>query len=113
VTLTSPQEYFEKMRSNYVLVDPNERKRTIWQQVQEQASAAGGRVEEDEELLNEVNNLVEYPTALVGEFSREYLRLPKEVLVTPMREHQRYFPVIGPDDKLLPKFIAIRNGTSE
>lgn len=113
VTLMSPQEYFEKMRSNYVLVDPAERKQTIWQQVQEQARAAGGRVEEDEELLSEVNNLVEYPTALVGEFSREYLRLPREVLVTPMREHQRYFPVLGPDGSLLPKFIAVRNGTPE
>jgi glycyl-tRNA synthetase beta chain len=113
VSLMAPQEYFEKMRSNYVLVDPAERRQTIWKQVQEQARIAGGSVEEDEELLNEVNNLVEYPTALVGEFSREYLRLPKEVLVTPMREHQRYFPVIGPDGSLLPKFIAVRNGTSE
>ncbi|TEB15387.1 Glycine--tRNA ligase beta subunit [Pelotomaculum sp. FP] len=113
VTLVSPQEYFEKMRSNYVLVDPAERKQAIWQQVQEQARAAGGRVEEDEELLSEVNNLVEYPTALVGEFSREYLGLPREVLVTPMREHQRYFPVLGPDGALLPKFIAVRNGKSE
>jgi len=113
VTLMSPQEYLEKMRSNYVLVDSAERKKTIWQQVQEQAEAAGGRVEEDEELLSEVNNLVEFPTALVGEFSREYLRLPKEVLVTPMREHQRYFPVIGAEGSLLPKFIAVRNGISE
>lgn len=113
VTLISPQEYFEKMRSNYVLVDPVERKKKIWQQVQEQASAAGGRVEEDEELLSEVNNLVEYPTALVGEFSHEYLKLPREVLVTPMREHQRYFPVIGTDGSLMAKFIAVRNGTSE
>ncbi|HBC93404.1 MAG TPA: glycine--tRNA ligase subunit beta [Pelotomaculum sp.] len=113
VTLPSPQEYFEKMRSNYVLVDPAERKQAIWQQVQEQARATGGRVEEDEELLSEVTNLVEYPTALAGEFSREYLRLPREVLVTPMREHQRYFPVLGPDGALLPKFIAVRNGKSE
>lgn len=113
VTLMSAQEYFEKMRSNYVLVDPVERKQAIWRQVLEQARFAGGTVEKDEELLSEVNNLVEYPTALLGEFNKEYLRLPKEVLVTPMREHQRYFPVIGTDGKLLPKFIAIRNGTSE
>lgn len=113
ITLASAQEYFDKMRSNYVLVDPAERKQAIWQQVQEQARSAGGRVEEDEELLSEVNNLVEYPTALVGEFSREYLKLPREVLITPMREHQRYFPVFGPDGALMPKFIAVRNGTSE
>ena len=50
---------------------------------------------------------------MVGEFSRDYLRLPKEVLVTPMREHQRYFPVVGPDGGLLPKFIAIKNGTAD
>mgnify|MGYP000968865658 CR=1 FL=1 len=113
VVLACPEEYFKKMRSNYVLVDPEERRRCIWQQVRELAAAAGGMVEEDGDLLDEINNLVEYPTALVGEFSRDYLKLPREVLVTPMREHQRYFPVVGPDGNLLPKFIAVKNGTAD
>ncbi|KUK82233.1 MAG: Glycine--tRNA ligase beta subunit [Pelotomaculum thermopropionicum] len=113
IKAASPAAYFEEMKKNYVLVDPRERKEVIRQQVQKLAEAAGGRVEEDEDLLQEVNNLVEYPTALLGGFSTDYLQLPREVLVTPMREHQRYFPVTGPDGGLLPKFIAVRNGTAD
>lgn len=113
IILSLPSEYFEKMRSNYVLVDSEERKRATWNQVRELAASLGGSVEDDEELLNEVNNLVEYPTALVGGFSRDYLKLPREVLVTPMREHQRYFPVVGPGGGLLPKFIAVKNGAGD
>ena len=113
IVLAAAGEYFDQMRSNYVMVDPEERKAAIWRQVQEVAASVGGAVEENEDLLSEVNNLVEYPTALVGEFSRGYLRLPKEVLVTPMREHQRYFPVLEPGGGLLPKFIAVKNGAED
>jgi len=110
IELANAAQYFEKMRNAYVLVDQLERKENIRRQVQELAASVGGTIEKDEDLLNEVNNLVEYPTALIGEFSPEYLTLPKEVLVTLMREHQRYFPVALPDGSLLPKFIAVRNG---
>jgi len=110
IELENAAQYFGKMRNAYVLVDQLERKEDIRRQVRELAASAGGTIEEDEELLNEVNNLVEYPTALAGEFSAEYLKLPKEVLVTLMREHQRYFPVAAADGSLLPKFIAVRNG---
>jgi len=113
VSLLSPQEYFDKMRRNYVLVDTEERRQQTWQQIQEQARAVGGIVEKDEDLLNEITNLVEYPTAVVGSFNEAYLQLPKEVLVTSMREHQRYFPVLATDGSLLPKFIAVKNGTPE
>jgi len=113
LVMASPREYFEKMRHSYVMVDPLERKQTIRRQVTELAAGVGGSVEEDEDLLNEVTNLVEYPTALLGEFSRDYLELPKEVLVTPMREHQRYFPVVGPGGGLLVKFIAVKNGAAD
>ncbi|OPY57762.1 MAG: Glycine--tRNA ligase beta subunit [Pelotomaculum sp. PtaU1.Bin035] len=112
VKLANPSEYFEKMRGAHVLVDQHERRETIRRQVLELAASAGGTIEKDEDLLNEVNNLVEYPTALIGEFNPEYLKLPKEVLVTLMREHQRYFPVAGPDGGLLSKFIAVRNGAT-
>jgi glycyl-tRNA synthetase beta chain len=113
ITLASPAEYIEKMRQNYVLVDVLERRNEIWRQVRELAATVGGFVEENEELLNEVNNLVEYPTALMGEFSSDYLKLPKEVLVTPMREHQRYFPVVDASGKLMAKFIAVKNGAAD
>ena len=64
----------------------------------------------DEDLLEEVNNLVEYPTALFGQFEEEYLELPEEVLITSMKEHQRYFPVKSTDGNLLPYFVTVRNG---
>lgn len=113
LAVANPKDYFDKMRSSYVMVNPSERKAEIWRQVQETAASVGGRVEENEDLLAEVNNLVEYPTALAGEFSPDYLRLPKEVLVTPMREHQRYFPVVDREGKLLNKFIAVKNGAAD
>ncbi|MDD4335541.1 MAG: glycine--tRNA ligase subunit beta [Desulfotomaculaceae bacterium] len=113
IDLAEPADYIETMRKNYVLVDVLQRKNEIWRQVCELARAAGGFVEEDEELLNEVTNLVEYPTALIGEFSPDYLKLPKEVLVTPMREHQRYFPVVDGAGRLLAKFIAVKNGAAD
>ena len=103
-------DYFHVLEQAYVMVDGEKRRRTIWQQVQDLASAAGGRVEQDEDLLDEITNLVEYPTALLGSFAEDYLKLPDEVIVTPMREHQRYFPVVDAQGKLLPKFIAVRNG---
>lgn len=113
IELENASQYFEKMRNAYVMVEQLERKEDIRRQVQELAASVGGIIEKDEDLLDEVNNLVEYPTALIGEFSPEYLKLPKEVLVTLMREHQRYFPVALADGSLLPKFIAVRNGGTD
>lgn len=113
INLASPSEYLDKMMNNYVMVDTTLRREEIWRQVQELAADAGGLVEKDDDLLSEVNNLVEYPTALIGGFSEDYLKLPKEVLVTPMREHQRYFPVVGADGRLLAKFIAVKNGAAD
>ena len=70
----------------------------------------GGEVLLDEALLGEVTNLVEYPTSFCGHFRSEYLEVPAEVLITSMKEHQRYFPIVGQDGKLLPMFIGVRNG---
>ena len=67
----------------------------------------------DEDLLEEVNNLVEYPTVLYGQFEEEYLELPEEVLITSMKEHQRYFPVKSADGELIRYFVTVRNGGSE
>ncbi|HWI55140.1 MAG TPA: glycine--tRNA ligase subunit beta, partial [Desulfobacteria bacterium] len=113
IELADASDYFAKLKENYVLVDQNERRQLIWEQVTALASEEGGMVEQDDELLEEVTQLLEYPTALCGTFSTDYLRLPKEVLITPMREHQRYFPVVGQDGKLQAKFITVRNGTAE
>ncbi|MCB6417127.1 glycine--tRNA ligase subunit beta, partial [Faecalimonas umbilicata] len=66
-----------------------------------------------EDLLDEVTYLVEYPTALCGSIDDKYLKLPKEAVITPMRDHQRYFPVLDDSGKLLPYFITVRNGNSE
>jgi len=110
VTIERPADYPALMEEVYVLAEPRERKERIRRQIEELAREEGGRVPADEELLDEVTNLVEYPTALCGSFDPAYLELPPEVLVTPMREHQRYFPVQDAAGKLLPRFIAVRNG---
>ena len=99
-----------KLRDGFVMVDHRERQSVIWGQVQALAKEEGGTVESDEGLLEEVTFLLEYPTALCGKFEEHYLQLPKEVLITPMREHQRYFPVRDANGKLLAKFITVRNG---
>lgn len=103
--------YFAALRDNYVIVDQAQRKEMIRQQVQEAAARAGGRAMENEDLLNEVTFLLEYPTAFYGEFSPSYLEVPPEVLTTSMIEHQRYFPVFDKNNNLLPGFIGVRNGT--
>jgi len=103
--------YFAALRDNYVIVDQAQRKEMIWHQVQEAAARAGGRAMENEDLLNEVTFLLEYPTAFYGEFSPSYLEVPPEVLTTSMIEHQRYFPVFDKNNNLLPGFIGVRNGT--
>lgn len=111
VEIARPGEYVERLRSAFVMVDQDERRRVILDQVNQVARDNGGRVPVDEDLLEEVTFLVEWPSAFAGAFDSGYLRIPAEVLVTTMREHQRYFPVLGADDKLLPRFIAVRNGT--
>ena len=109
--VNSVEEYFEKLDKNFVVLDQHKRKEMIREQAIEVAKSLGGEVELDEDLLEEITFLVEYPTAFYGEFDEEYVKLPKEVVTTPMKEHQRYFPVLK-DNKLLPNFIAVRNGDS-
>ena len=113
VELSVAGDYAEVLERNYVMVDPVRRREVIWTQVQDAATAEGGRVEENPDLLQEVVNILEYPTAFCGRFPEDYLALPEPVLVTPMREHQRYFPVRGKDGSLIARFVAVRNGTTE
>ncbi|MEL7564930.1 MAG: glycine--tRNA ligase subunit beta [Dehalobacterium sp.] len=113
IELAGPEQYIPKLKENYCIVDQEERKKLIWAQILDIAKVNGGQVEPDEQLLEEVTHLLEYPTALCGNFEEKYLALPQEVLITPMREHQRYFPVFKEDGTLLPKFITVRNGLPE
>lgn len=110
--VNDPADYFAKMAANFVLVDPAERRKAVWRQAEKLAAEEGGRVAEDEELLAEVADLVEYPVALTGKFDESFLKLPPEVLITSMREHQRFFCVYGPGGRLLPRFIAVSNTTA-
>ncbi|AHF07841.1 glycine--tRNA ligase subunit beta [Desulfitobacterium metallireducens] len=108
--LKEPAHYVEDLRQIYVMVDPEERKKVIWEQIQKLAQGVAGTVDEDAGLLEEVMHIVEYPTALMGEVADKYMHLPEAVITTPMKDHQRYFPVRGKDGKLLPYFITVRNG---
>ena len=107
--VNSLEDYLTKLEENFVILDQDKRKELIRKQCIEVANSLGGEVEFDEDLLEEVTHLVEYPTAFYGEFNEDYVKLPKEVVTTPMQQHQRYFPVVK-DGKLLPNFIAVRNG---
>lgn len=102
--------YVETLREEYVIVDPEERRRLIREQLQHLAEKNGWVIPIDRDLLEEITYLVEYPTVLSGGFTEEFLVLPKEVLITSMREHQRYFPVLDKKGKLLPFFVTVRNG---
>lgn len=110
--IANAEDYVEVCRKASIIVDQNERCEMIRQQIAEVAAANGGQAEVNEDLLEEVLYLVEYPTALCGKFDEKYLALPAEAVITPMRDHQRYFPVLK-DGQLLPLFITIRNGGKE
>jgi glycyl-tRNA synthetase beta chain len=102
-------DYLEKAEKAFVIVDQEKRKGMIREQVQSLASSVKGFAIEDEELLDTVTFLVEYPVAVLGGFERDFLELPKEVLITSMREHQKYFSIVDREGSLLPHFIAISN----
>ncbi len=108
--IDSAENYVEACEKNFVIVDQNQRRAMIVAQIEAVAKERGGIAEISDDLLEEVLYLVEYPTALSGEFEIKYLNLPPEAVITPMRDHQRYFPVKTADGKLMPIFITVRNG---
>ncbi|PLR72664.1 glycine--tRNA ligase subunit beta [Bacillus sp. UMB0728] len=110
VELTEPAEYEKSLLGQFVLVNAEERKSGIRSQIERLAEENNWVITVDEDLLEEVTNLVEYPTALFGKFEEEFLEIPEEVLITSMKEHQRYFPVKSAEGKLLPYFVTVRNG---
>lgn len=110
--LARAEDYIEALRVAYCVVDQRERREAISRGAAEAAKAIGGRVVEDDSLLEELTFLAEHPVPLVGRFDPGLLRLPREVIVTPMRDHQRYFPVEDGAGRLMPAFVAIRDGLS-
>jgi glycyl-tRNA synthetase beta chain len=103
------QSYLQKTREAFVIVDPVERKKRIEEEMIREGAKVSGRVLRDEDLLDEVNFLVEYPVALCGAFDRKFLSLPREILIHSMKEHQRYFPLVDEKGILLPHFVCISN----
>ena len=111
--IADADSYEKACEEQFIIVDQDKRKAMIREQIEETARENGGRAEITEDLLEEVLYLVEYPTALCGKFEDKYLKLPPEAVITPMRDHQRYFPVKDAAGKLLPLFITVRNGGRE
>lgn len=101
------------MRSQFVIADAKERQEMIVEQIKAIEAAQGVQVDIDADLLNEVLNLVEFPTAFMGSFDAKYLDVPEEVLVTSMKNHQRYFVVRDQEGRLMPNFISVRNGNDQ
>ncbi len=112
VTIASPRAYAETLEREFVVASYEDRRERIERQIESLASEQGWTVPLDGSLLEEVTNLVEWPTALFGEFDASYLDLPEEVLITTMKEHQRYFPVyVG--ETLKNYFVTVRNGNAD
>ncbi|HLR40127.1 MAG TPA: glycine--tRNA ligase subunit beta [Virgibacillus sp.] len=110
VTLKNPAEYEVRLRENFVIANPREREQLIVEGIKMLEERKGFRVPTEQELLDEVRNLVEFPTVFTGSYDPSFLQLPSEVLVTSMKEHQRYFPVTSNDGTLLAYFVGVRNG---
>ena len=109
IKLEVADDYQEKLRSSWVLANMEERKKMLEGGIAEVAQKLGGRILPDDELVDIVNNLVEYPVPVAGKFDEVFLEVPDEVLINAMREHQKYFAVVDKDNKLMPSFIAVNN----
>ena len=109
IKIDSADDYLKRLKSAKVVVDLAERRKAVEREINAAAKTVGGSILPDEELVDIVNNLVEYPVAIAGEFDKEFLELPDEVLITAMREHQKYFAVVNKSGRLLPYFVAVNN----
>ena len=113
LTITEPKDYVDTLTKNFIMIDQDVRRETIRKQLTELAATKGATVVWDEDLLDEVTFLVEYPTALCGTFDESYLALPSDCIITPMKDHQRYFPMVDGKGTLLPMLLTVRNGDSK
>jgi glycyl-tRNA synthetase beta chain len=112
IDILSPAAYESSLKEQFVYANIDERERLITRQIQDLAAEKGWTIAMKPDLLEEVIFLVEYPTVLFGTFDPDFLRIPQQVLITSMREHQRYFPVLDSNGSLLPFFVTVRNGNS-
>lgn len=111
ITIKNAASYVETLKENFVMVDQEARRELISKQLHDMAASKNASIVWDDDLLEEINYLVEWPTALCGGFEESYLALPDAAIITPMKDHQRYFPLVGQDGKLLPMFLTVRNGS--
>lgn len=110
IEIPDAHDYMKLMEDNYVIVDNEERKAKIRLESERLAKSVGGSLQDDEAIIDQVTNLVEYPTPLLGTIKDQYLELPDEVVITPMKDHLRYFPVVDSKNRLMNHFITVRNG---
>ncbi len=113
IVVTQPARYFILLRNVFVIIDQKERKETIKKLILQVAKKSGGEVYFDSSLLDELTYLVEYPTAVLGNFPEHFLNLPEEIIYTCLIKKQKCFPLLNREKKLLPHFVGIRNGFSE
>lgn len=111
ITIKNAASYVETLKENFVMVDQDARRELISKQLYDIAASKNASIVWDDDLLEEINYLVEWPTALCGGFEESYLTLPDAAIITPMKDHQRYFPLVDQDGKLLPMFLTVRNGS--
>ena len=111
ITIKNAASYVDTLKENFVMVDQDARRELISKQLHDIAASKNASIVWDDDLLEEINYLVEWPTALCGGFEESYLALPDAAIITPMKDHQRYFPLVDQDDKLLPMFLTVRNGS--
>ena len=110
ITIKNAASYVDTLKENFVMVNQDARRELISKQLHDIAASKNASIVWDDDLLEEINYLVEWPTALCGGFEESYLALPDAAIITPMKDHQRYFPLVDQDDKLLPMFLTVRNG---
>ena len=110
IVIDKIENYEKLLKENYVILPYKERRDIILRGLNKHDMEKGGEYMKDEALLDEVINIVEYPTVLIGDIDQKYLSLPKEVIVTPMKDHQRYFPMLDENKNLMPYFMLVRNG---
>ena len=111
ITIKNAASYVDILKENFVMVDQDARRELISKQLHDMAASKNASIVWDDDLLEEINYLVEWPTALCGGFEESYLALPDAAIITPMKDHQRYFPLVDQDGKLLPMFLTVRNGS--
>ncbi len=111
ITIKNAASYVEALKENFVMVDQDARRELIFKQLHDIAASKNASIVWDDDLLEEINYLVEWPTTLCGGFEESYLALPDAAIITPMKDHQRYFPLVDQDGKLLPMFLTVRNGS--